>query len=249
MKCAYCGANLQIEDEKCPHCGRDNPHYIKHRSDMQAYQADYRNTKQEVLENASRLNQRTVRITVIAILVALCAVAAVFCFLGDDIQDAREEKEIARNKAAYEAQIMAYMDAVDPVGLYEYGRRNRLTYSDTFDEYYKVFSVSTYYHYFYEYTMELMTEGIHEKYETLDDKCESLARYVGSIYEGKEKQTYDKDQYYTADKVAYMNAVAEKTELMLKAYFGLTDEEIREVPTLSRTRLTLLLTEGYQHEK
>ena len=51
MKCAYCGANLQIEDEKCPHCGRDNPHYIKHRSDMQAYQADYRNTKQEVLEN------------------------------------------------------------------------------------------------------------------------------------------------------------------------------------------------------
>ncbi len=248
MKCEFCGSNLQIEDEICPYCGKPNPHYIKHRQDMQAFQTDYQSTKQEVLAHVSKLNQRTVHITIIAVLVALCAAALALCFLGDKIRDARTEREIARNKAVYEAQIKSYMEDVDPIRLSEYSRKNQLTYSDQMDEYNKIFSISSYYQYFYEYTMELMTEGIHEKYETLDEKCESLARYAGYIYENRQRQSFDKDYHFTPDKMAYMDAVIEKTELLLKAYYGLSDEDIRQVPTLSRARLTILLAEGYSHE-
>ena len=248
MKCKFCGSNLQIEDERCPYCGRPNPQYIKHRRAMQAYQEDYQNTKQEVLTHVSKLNRRSVRITIVAVLVALCAVALVLCFMGDEIRDARIERTIAANKAAYTEQIQEYMAEVDPINLYEFGYRNRLTYSETMDEYNKIFSISMYYQYFYNYTMELMTEGIHEKYETLEEKCEYMARYVENIYENRERQTYDKDYCYTEDKTAYMDAIVERTELLLKAYYGLSEEEIASVPTLSRARLTILLAEGYENE-
>ena len=248
MKCKFCGSNLQIEDELCPYCGKPNPHYIKHRQDMQAFQTDYQSTKQEVLAHVSKLNQRTVHITIIAVLVALCAVALVLCFLSNEIRDARIESEIARNRAVYEEQIKSYMEDVNPLSLSEYGRKYKLTYSEEMEEYSKIFSISWYYQYFYNYTVELMTEGVHEKYETLDEKCESLGRFVESIYECRERQSYDKDFHFTPDKTAYMDAIAEKTELLLKAYYGLSDEEIRQIPELSRARLTILLAEGYQHE-
>lgn len=248
MKCEYCGGLLQIEDAKCPHCGKDNPHYIKHRSDMQAYQADYQSTKEEVLQNTSKLNRRNVHITVIAVLVALCAVAAVFCILGDNIQDARRESGIERNKTVYETHIRGYMEEGDPIGLYQYANRNRLTYSKALEEYDKVFTISMYYNYFYEYTMELMTEGTEKKYYTLEERCQDISRYAGYLYQYRERQSYDKEACFTPDKVAFMDETVGKLELFLKAYFGLSDEEIAQVPSLSQARLTLLLAEGYDNE-
>ena len=40
MKCKNCNANLQIEDEKCPYCGAENPYAKKHRADMKKYAGD-----------------------------------------------------------------------------------------------------------------------------------------------------------------------------------------------------------------
>ena len=249
MKCQYCGSNLQIEDAVCPHCGRENPHYIQHRKDMAAYQADYSATKQEVLENASRLNRKTVRITVLAVLVALCAVAAVFCFFADDIRYARQEKEVARNKAYYETVIQDFMKETDATGLYAYTQRNGLAYSDAMREYDRVYYVSSSYSMFYEYAMELVSEGEENKYYTAAERCEDLARYVGNMYEYSEKQSYDKEEYFTPDKTAYMNAVLEKTHVLLKGYFGLTDEEIALILEKTDSWLANLLYERYEDEK
>ena len=249
MKCEYCGANLQIEDAKCPHCGRETPHYIKHRSDMQAYQADYQSTKQEVLENASKLNRRNVHITVIAILVALCAVAAAFCFFSDDIRYAREEREIARNRSVYEAQIRTLMEEGAFMDLHDYANRNHISYTDAFHEYTKVFSVSMYATFCYRYTMEFVTEGVNEKYETLDERCGTIARQVRGVYDARKRESYDKDEYFTADKTAFMDETVKKTELLLKAYFGLTDKEIAALPDLSEARIAVLLAEGVENEK
>ena len=249
MKCQYCGANLQIEDAVCPHCGRENPHYIRHRSDMAAYQADYSATKEEVLQNASRLSRKTVRITVIAVLVALCAVAAVFCFKADDLQWARREREVARNKAAFETQIRAYMQEGDPVALYRYASRNRLNYTDALREYDKVFTVSSGYSMFYEYAMELISEGAENRYYTPAERCEDIARYVGMIHEYSTKQDYDREECFTPEQQAYMNAVVARTRVLLKGFFGLTDGELDMIPEKTNSWLANLLEERYGNEK
>ena len=52
MKCKNCNANLQIEDEKCPYCGAENPFAKKHRADMKKYAGEFASTREEVLENS-----------------------------------------------------------------------------------------------------------------------------------------------------------------------------------------------------
>ena len=248
MKCEYCGANLQIEDAYCPNCGRENPHYKKHREDMMAYQEDYRSTRDEVLENAARLSRRTVHITVIAVLVALCAAAFVLCLMSYDIQELRRERDISRNYAAYETRLQDYMQADDPAGLYEYASANRLTYSRGMDEYDRVFSISMHYAFFYERLTELVAEDASLRYESLEDSCETLAKYARYIYDDTVQQSYDKDALFTEDKVTYMNATADKAGVLLQAYFGLTAEEVAQIPELSTARLAVMLEEGYAHE-
>ncbi|MGN0156099.1 MAG: hypothetical protein ACI39N_02540, partial [Lachnospiraceae bacterium] len=71
MKCKYCGANLAIEDEKCPFCGKPNPFMTKHRSEMKRFTKEFEKTKSEVIEKSNRFNSWTIRVTVIAVLVAL----------------------------------------------------------------------------------------------------------------------------------------------------------------------------------
>ena len=248
MKCEYCGANLQIEDAYCPNCGRENPHYRQHRADMEAYREDYLSTKDEVLENAARISRRTVRITVIAVLVALCAAAFVACLMSYEIQSARIERDISRNRAAYETRLQDYMQAVDPAGLYKYASSNRLTYSRGLEEYDRVFSISMHYSFFYERLAELIAEDESVRYESVEETCETLAKYAGYIYEDTEKRSYDKDSCFTEDKTAYMNAAVEKMGVLLQAYFGLTEEEVSQIPELSTARLAIMLEEGYAHE-
>ena len=249
MKCEFCGGNLQIEDAKCPHCGADNPHYIQHRADMKAYEMDYQSTREEVLENAARVSRRTVQLTVIAVLVALCAVAFVICLMGDRIQDLRIENNASRNRSSYEAQLQEYMQDVDPAALCIYARRHRLTYTRAMSDYDHVFSISSYYSYFYENVMELVTERADTSYYTLEERCETISRHISYIYQSMERNNYDPDSAFTEDKVAYMQAVAGQMETLLRGYFGLTEEEIAQLPATSASRLAIMLEEGYSHEK
>lgn len=247
MKCEHCGMNLQIEDAFCPHCGRENPFYKQHRADMEAYREDYQSTKEEVLENASRISKKAVHITVIAVLAALCAAALVLCLASYDIESARRELALNRHRSEYAETIQAYMAAEDPLELYEYASVNRLTYTKAMEEYSKVFSISSHYSYFYEYLGRLITEDDSVRYRTVEECCEDLAKYAAYILEDTERLSYDKDSYFTEDKITYMTAVTEKMSLLLQAYFGLTPEEIAKIPETSAARLTIMLEEGY-HE-
>ena len=37
MKCKYCGYNISLEEEYCPHCGNKNEEAAKHIADMEQY--------------------------------------------------------------------------------------------------------------------------------------------------------------------------------------------------------------------
>ena len=151
------------------------------------------------------------------------------------------------NAAFLTMALQAYMAAEDPLELYEYASVNRLTYTKAMEEYSKVFSISSHYSYFYEYLGRLITEDDSVRYRTVEECCEDLAKYAAYMLEDTERRSYDKDSYFTEDKITYMTAVTEKMSLLLQAYFGLTPEEIAKIPETSAARLTIMLEEGY-HE-
>ena len=97
MKCQCCGGNLNIEDKFCPQCGILNPFAVKHQEEMERYEHDYRQTKEDMLKRSSIYNRRNLKITIIAVLITLIVACAFVFQSADDIRWSMKEKSIASN--------------------------------------------------------------------------------------------------------------------------------------------------------
>ena len=108
MKCPTCGANLQIEDEKCPFCGNPNPFAVKHQQDMRQYRQEFQETKQEVEKKTLHFNFFTARIAVIAVLLMMILGMVFVINEGPHYLWARRvERDIAKNMENYRAELSA----------------------------------------------------------------------------------------------------------------------------------------------
>ena len=68
MKCPYCGGNLSLEDETCPHCGRLNEQALQHVKGMKHYKGEFEHTKKHVYIATNRYTKVVVRVVIIALL-------------------------------------------------------------------------------------------------------------------------------------------------------------------------------------
>ena len=50
MKCKYCGGDVSLDDHFCQHCGRPVDQAQRHRMEMEQYETEFEETKQEALE-------------------------------------------------------------------------------------------------------------------------------------------------------------------------------------------------------
>ena len=250
MKCEYCGNNLQIEDKVCPFCGKPNPFAKQHQREMARFSKKFEETRSDVLEQSARFNRRTVRITILAVLVALCAVLAFLCAKGDDIRYARQEKAIEKDAAKHSAALDKLIEAKDYSGLYHYLTDNRYSYSDGLRQYDAVYSASMYYKHFYEYVMILNAkakDATKYTYYTEEGLLEDITKYVLRIRESLEENPYHPEMH-TPEKVAYIESICDTVRAMLRGYLHLTEEEAAQIFDLSSARLNLMLEEAYERE-
>lgn len=248
MKCKHCGNNLQIEDAYCPYCGEPNPFAVRHQHEMQRFSREFQETKKNVLEQSSRFNRRTVRITILAILVAACAVMALLCARADDIRYMLEEKRIGADAEKYRQTIDGMMEERDYTGVYVYMNQNHLSWTDALKEYDAVYVTSMYYTRLYENVMILAEKaGNEERYSYYDNEelIEEIAMEINFIYEEMKEDEYYPERY-TDDKKAYMNDLAETVGLLLVRYMHITEEEAEQFPSLSKARRTVLLEDAYE---
>ncbi len=247
MKCEYCGNNLQIEDKVCPFCGKPNPFAKQHQKEMDRFSKKFEKTRADVLEQSARFNRRTVRITILAILVALCAVFAFLCVRADDIRYARQEKAVENNARSISAKIEDFMKEGDCSGLYRYLSVNRYSYSDALQEYDAVYSVAMYYDRFYENLMILNAksrDSARYTYYKETELLENITNAIRRIRENMEENKYHPEMH-TEDKMAFMEGACEKVQAMLRGYLHLTEEEAAQIFTLTPARLNVMLEEAY----
>lgn len=247
MKCQHCGSNLNIEDSVCPYCGQPNPFATEHQEAMRRFEKDYERTKKDVLEQSSRLSRHTVRVTVLAILVALIAAAAVLLIKADDIRWWRQAKRIEANAAVYCETIDRLMDDREYLELYSYINRNNIRYSDAMREYASVFDSSFIYRQFYEDLMILQSKKADPerfKYYNAAELLEDIAGEIKRINECMEPQTYN-EAAYTPEKMAYMEDLRDTIETLTEGYFGLSREQTLETRSMTAARINVLLEDSY----
>ncbi len=247
MKCQHCGNNLNIEDNFCPYCGRPNPFAIRHQEAMRRFEKDYELTKKGVLERSTRLHRHTVRITILAVLVALIAAAAILLVKAEDIRWWRIEKQIEAQADRHHEAIGKLMDEGDYLGLYSYFNEKNIRFTEAFREYDTVSESSFQYKQFYTYLMILQAKKADpEAYRYYDETeiLESMANEICRINQCLEPQSYN-EAAYTPEKMAFVEGVRNRMETMLEGYFSLSWEEALETRDMTVARINVLLEDHY----
>ncbi len=251
MKCEHCGNNLNIEDKFCPYCGQPNPYAVKHQEEMERYEKDYQETKEEVLEKSSRFNRHTVRITILAVLVALIAVTGFVMAKADDIRWLQMEKSVEQKAPVHREALTELMDSRDYLGVYSYMTRNRITYTNSLREFDAVCDTTSRYRMLYENLMTLQGKrkgAENYGYYTEAELIEDISRNLYGIYGYMKPQEYNSEAY-EGDKMEYMEALRDHVETMISGYFGLTPEETMSMRELTESRINVLLEDSYEEEQ
>ena len=249
MKCEHCGNNLSLEDKVCPYCGRENKLAAKHNQDMDKYEEDYASVKKEVLSNSRRFNGFTARLTIAAILIALLASVLVAYGHKYDIRSAREERQILAHYNEHKATIDGLIRSRDHLGLYQYCRVNKLSYLREFDEYYAAYTASERYADICDQIFYLNEESPY--YFKPEESFEEIASASQKINEMRKPQhEYENEKYYSNQEVvAYINDLADHSDLIIRGYFGMDEEEMEAFKSMSKARKQLKLEEGWNNEE
>ena len=247
MKCQHCGNNLNIEENFCPYCGQPNPFAVKHQEAMRRFEKDYERTKQDVLEESSRFNRHTVRITILAVLVALIAATAILLVKADDIRWWRMEKRVEAQADRHREAIGRLMDDRDYLGVYSYINKNDIRFTDAFREYDTISDSAFQYRQFYTNLMMLQakkTDADTFRYYSESELLENIAQEIYRINECLEPQSYN-EAAYTAEKMAFVQGVRDRMEIMVESYIGLSREEALSTRDMTVARINVLLEDHY----
>ena len=250
MKCGYCGNNLNIEEKFCPYCGKENTFAKEHQESMEHYDADYTATKEDVYEETRRFKTKTIRITILAVMIAVAAGLFILAMSADDLKYSRMQKSIEANSGKYKAEINALMDARDYLAVDEYFDAKHISYSTPMEEYYAVEQASNYYAYYYGNILELLErnieDGIINHFRTTNEILTDIGKNIGKINEAcKVEKWYEERGCYTPEKMAYMDDLQAQVAVLAQAYLGISEEDAEQLSTMSEARIIVMLEDSY----
>ena len=113
MKCPYCGGNLSLEDETCPHCGRLNEQALQHVKDMKHYKGEFEHTKKHVYIATNRYTKVVVRVVIIAVLFFVIIVLHNLGERSYSIVRSIGQYQSRRHAAEYMKQLDQYIEEED----------------------------------------------------------------------------------------------------------------------------------------
>jgi hypothetical protein len=245
MKCEFCGGDLSLEAEVCPHCGRLNKHAQQHIKDMKHYKGQFESTQQGVYSVTRKYTEITTRIIVIALLVVGIVGFLLAAAFSWDIKYNWRKADIKRNAKEYIAVLEEYMEAEEFAKLDAFCQEKYIdTYScDAYDPYAAVIRTAGHYTDFYLTFMGCVDK---EFTGTAEWMCDQLNFFYNSL--DPENYTY-MSSADNPDAMKALEKMESDVELMLQVYLGLTPEEIASLKDMTEAQRTVLIEEKFTDEK
>ena len=245
MKCKYCGGDVSLDDHFCQHCGRPVDQAQRHQMEMEQYETEFEETKQEALEKISVASGGGfpvgIRLAIIGVLIA----ALVFMFANFDpytVHERKEQRAAKKNYDAYIAQMEDYLDNRDYATFSAFCRKHQLDYNKDYRNYRTIINAAMYYNSIYRALQELafMTKDRADRGYYVKE----LSKYVNNFYEGVGDDRY-LDREEDPERVREVTGeMEEDLKVLFERYLGLSKEEADSLRELTQSKRTVLIEQA-----
>ncbi len=245
MKCEHCGAPIGLEDKFCAYCGAPNTHALQHQADMERYEREFRNTQTEVMKSTGRMARISSNLIVLAVLLVLNIAAFIFAVNASEFAWNAREKAQEKNAAVYQADMEELIEAKEYQKLYSYYSANHVSSVESLESYSIICRAAGYYQDIYEVLCGQKNMNFGTIYSHLrgisDYDVEYLASQLGRLYEVESDyygvQPTERDKEVLAE-------IREYTKALFLGYTTLTEEEVEQLPNLSKTKAMEMIGKG-----
>ena len=220
---------------------------------MARYRQEYQRTQESVMEKASFLQRQGSWLVILSILLVALVAGVILLANSWDIGYSIREKNVERTAAeenvertaAEDYQVMdSYLEQGDYGKFVGYYSANDI--GIVYENPYQGLEMAAYaYVDLMRYVAALNdSSSFWYKPNRIGDTCEYIAEDLNRIYALEDRYSDDIDRYLPADKRVYYDGLCNRTAAIAKAYFGLTDKDIEDIPNLSKKKLAAMIEEG-----
>ena len=244
MQCPNCGAQMGLEDAACPYCSTPNAMAAQHQSDMAHFRREYQRTQSEVMQKTSLLQRHGSWLVILAVLLVALVVGVILNVFAWDIGYSMRTHEMERTIDEDMQAMDAFLEQGDYGQFLGYYIANDMSL-DYENPYQGVRTVAGAYVDLVHYVSALNDDSEYSfRPERISDTCGYLAEDLNKIFAIEEYYSYDVDRYLPADKRVYVEDMQDRAAAIAKTYFGLTDQDIQEIPNMSTHKLATVIEEG-----
>jgi len=243
MKCPYCGAPLDLDDNFCSHCGKLNEQVRQHVDDMNRFKTEFSETKEEVFKTAKRYTASTVRIVIIAVLVILNVAVAVVGSRYYSFEYMLGEANCVRHFEEYSEILDGYLEDRDYHSFANFMSEKHVPGYDTpYEQYNQIQNLVSQYTTVYTYlTRAYLEEDIEQRQHLCDYTADSLEFFYDCL--DIERYVY----YENYDRQENLDAIAdikEEMEMLLVTYGNISKEDAAQFASYTSAKRATLLEEG-----
>lgn len=253
MKCQYCGNNLGLEEEFCPHCGKVNSQAAQHVADMKNNKEDYDQTKENVIKKSTKFNARTARLAIIAVMVLVASVMLAITLNYADVEKRidRKEQKIAENRERIDKEVEATLKEMeehrDYLAMDYYVLNHRIKGDDKYFEYGRVFTAATTYEVIYSDILSIVSGYDYFGEKTKEDWCYDLGIYISQWNDycaGEFWKDNPDSPMHAPEHQAFLDDAKKDTQDLVQVYFKLTDEQANAMWDMDEQSIGAMLYEN-----
>ena len=244
MKCPSCGGQMGLEDAVCPYCGTPNAMAAKHQSDMAHFRQEYQRTQADVMEKTSLMQRHGSWLVILVVLLIALIVGAVLSVGAHDIGYSIREQGIERNAVEDEQALDAFLAQGDYGKFAGYYDANDISL-DYDNPYQGLRTAARAYVDLIEHVSRINDSSDYSfKPEYVSNTCGYLAEDLERIFTLEQRYSYGVDRYLPPDKLVYVEDIRDRASAIAKTYFGLTDEDVKDIPNMSTKKLATIIEKG-----
>ncbi|MFI3170290.1 MAG: hypothetical protein R3Y06_10135 [Faecalibacterium sp.] len=247
MKCPACHAPLMIEDAYCRYCGNKNPYFTMHREDLKEFTEEFKETQQEVVQKATHVNQRSIRVAIVCVLIFLNLFLFIACSSVSNCRVSYKTWQTNQNETEIRATLEEYSDTGDILAMDQYFLNDVIIYGSNLSDYYMVYHATGYYASIFECTYDLLL--LRQDGYISESTCEYLGNYLVSFYDCLTPDEDDPEEWYNEEHTATLTMLQEKLEVLLEGHLNIPAEDIPTLLELSDLQRTIAIKEAVSNNE